>query len=146
MNMNKKMSENKVQSFAEEMLKRIFIEADLGMCDMKKMFGGFAISIDDNNFAIVTDLGKGPELYIKTSDDTEVEFIKNGSSKFSYLAKGSVREINYHSIPEVAYTNVEAFKHFINLGLAVSLEKKELELLEAKKKSSKINIEDFLKR
>lgn len=144
--MNKKMSENKVQGFAEEMLKKIFVEADLGMCDMKKMFGGYGISIDDNFFAIVTDLGRGPALYLKTSPETEKEFVVNGAAKFTYQAKGEDREINYHSLPEVAYDKISAFKHYVNLGLAVSLEKKELEYLRAKQKGGKSdNFEDFFK-
>lgn len=145
--MNKKMNVSRVEDFAEEMVKKIFIEADLGLCDVKKMFGGFGLSLDENFFAIVTDLGRGPTLYLKTTNDTEVEFIKNGSSKFSYMAKNELREINYYSIPERAYEDYKMFKHFVNLGLAASLEKKEEDYLKAKKNSKikKVDIDKFFK-
>lgn len=114
---------NPNKPLAEEIVKKIYQEAELGLCDIKPMFGGYGLSLEQFFFGIITDLGNGPTLYLKTNPETEAEFLAYGGVPFTYRAKGQPRQLQYHSLPEQAFNKTQIFKHFIRLGLAAAMEK-----------------------
>lgn len=73
--------------------------APVGRCVSKRMFGGFGISIDGITFAIVADLGEGPQLWLKADEALQARFEAAGSQRFTYRAKGVERSAGYYSAP-----------------------------------------------
>ena len=100
----------------------------IGPCHMKFMMGGWAISIDGYNFAFMVDLGQGEELWLKTDSESENEFKKRGSSKFTYWVtfkgKKVERSLNYYSAPSEALDSPEEMRPFAEMALFSALKAK----------------------
>lgn len=76
--------------------------AAAGPCTMKRMFGGWGISVDGLTFAIVADLGAGERLYLKADASSTPDFEAAGCERFTYLAKGVAKSMAYYTAPESA--------------------------------------------
>ncbi len=76
--------------------------AGLGLSTVKQMFGGFGISIEGMNIAILADLGDGPCLWLKADDSTRTRYEAAGCRRFTYMAQGLSRSMNYYSAPDDA--------------------------------------------
>lgn len=76
--------------------------AAAGPCVMKRMFGGYGISVDGLTLAIVADLGGGERLYLKADATSTPLFEAAGCERFLYQAKGVTKSIGYYSAPEAA--------------------------------------------
>lgn len=74
----------------------------VGPCRARRMFGGWGISMDGLTIAIVADLGSGEKLWLKADDETRGRYEAAGCERFTYLAQGVERSMNYYSAPEEA--------------------------------------------
>jgi DNA transformation protein and related proteins len=95
--------------------------ASLGKCTAKRMFGGYGISVEGLTIAIVADLGNGLTLWLKADDESAARYEKAGCSKFTYLAKGVPRSVNYYSAPEDALESPQLMAPWARQALASAL-------------------------
>lgn len=102
--------------------------ASLGSCVPKRMFGGWGLSVDGLNVAIVTDLGSGEKLWLKADADTVAEWEAAGCERFTYPMnhKGVLvpRSMNYYSAPESAMDAAHAMAPWARLALEAALRAK----------------------
>lgn len=73
-----------------------------GPCTARRMFGGFGISTGGLTLALVVDLGSGRKLWLKADEETRGLYEAAGCERFTYLAKGVARSLNYYAAPEEA--------------------------------------------
>lgn len=66
------------------------------------MFGGWGISTGGFNIAIVADLGSGEKLWLKADGAVRSYYEVAGCERFTYMAKGVERSVNYYSAPPEA--------------------------------------------
>ena len=93
----------------------------LGRCTARRMFGGYGISTDGLNVALVADLGSGEKLWLKASADTQAQFESAGCESFTYLAKGLPRSLGYYSAPEAAMESAHEMGPWARLALEAAL-------------------------
>lgn len=74
----------------------------VGPCVHKRMFGGFGISTGGLTIAWVLDLGSGEKLWLKADETTRGLYEAAGCERFTYMAKGVAKSVNYYSAPEDA--------------------------------------------
>lgn len=70
----------------------------LGPCKATRMFGGWGISVDGMNVAIIA----WDTLYLKSNGQTEAVWLAAGGRPFVYEAKGKPMRLRYHTPPEEA--------------------------------------------
>ncbi|RYF41573.1 MAG: TfoX family protein [Comamonadaceae bacterium] len=75
------------------------LSASVGPCLARRMFGGWGISAGGMTIALVTDLGDGETLWLKADGALRSHYEAAGSRRFTYLAKGVERSVNYYSAP-----------------------------------------------
>ena len=78
-----------------------------GACEVRPMFGGWGISTDGCNIAIVADLGTGDTLWLKADDANRGAYEAAGCERFSYMAQGVRRSVNYYSAPAEAMEDAQ---------------------------------------
>lgn len=66
------------------------------------MFGGWGISTGSLTLALVANLGAGQKLWLKADEKTRGLYEAAGCERFTYLAKGVPKQMNYYSAPEEA--------------------------------------------
>ena len=76
--------------------------ASAGPCQIRPMFGGWGISTGGYNFAIVADRGSGEKLWLKADGAIRSHYEAAGCERFTYVAKGVERSVNYYSAPAEA--------------------------------------------
>ena len=76
--------------------------ASVGPCELKRMFGGYGISTGGLTIAWVLDLGSGETLWLKADNETRGLYEAAGCERFTYMAKGVARTVNYYSAPAEA--------------------------------------------
>ncbi len=78
---------------------------DFGPVHVRRMFGGAAISCDGVGFGILDD----DTFLLKADPDFSAELKSQGSRPWSYSVKkdGSVRDIGYWSLPDIAADDPE---------------------------------------
>lgn len=76
--------------------------ASVGTCVHRRMFGGWGISTGGFNIALVADLGAGEKLWLKADGAIRSHYEAAGCERFTYVAKGVQRSVNYYSAPEEA--------------------------------------------
>ena len=76
--------------------------SSVGPCLAKRMFGGWGISTGGMHIAIVADLGEGEKLWLKADGTIRSHYEAAGSRRFTYLAQGVERSVNFYSAPEEA--------------------------------------------
>lgn len=74
--------------------------ASAGPCRARRMFGGWGISTEGLTIAIVADLGSGEKLWLKADDETRSRYEAARCERFTYVAQGRERSMNYYSAPE----------------------------------------------
>lgn len=121
--MKTKKDKVELEEFCNDIIRRLSQNNELGLCDVKRMFGGYGVSLGDYFFGIVTNLGNGPEFYLKVNKETEPIFIAKGSHKFKYRKNEKEASIGYYSMPEEGYDNSKVFNYFSSLGLESSMSK-----------------------
>ncbi len=91
--------------------------APVGPCVAKRMFGGWGISTGGLTLAIVADLGDGERLWLKADSTTVAAFEAQGCARFTYLAAGQAKSMNYHSAPEEAMESPALMRPWATLAL-----------------------------
>jgi DNA transformation protein len=93
----------------------------LGPCRAKRMFGGWGISCDGLSVAIIADLGDGDTLWLKASADSRAVFEAEGCKRFTYLAQGVERGMNYYSAPADAMESPALMQPWARLAWQAAL-------------------------
>ena len=100
----------------------------LGACQPRRMFGGWGISVQGLNIAIVADLGAGEKLWLKASEASEAsraQWLAAGCQRFSYNAthqgEAVTRSLNYYSAPESAMDSADAMQDWAHLALEAAI-------------------------
>ena len=93
----------------------------IGPCVLKRMFGGYGISLDGLTVAIMTDLGQGEKLWLKADDSTRAAFEAAGCQRFGYQRAGVARSMGYYSAPEDAMDSRELMAPWARLALQAAL-------------------------
>ena len=86
--------------------------AGVGPCIAKRMFGGFGISREGMNFALIA----FEQLWLKVDTHSEEQFTNAGCSRFSYEAKGKQMSLAYCSVPADAMDSAQAMLPWAKLG------------------------------
>lgn len=95
--------------------------ASAGHCTARRMFGGWGISVEGLTVAIVADLGQGQKLWLKADDQSKGRHEAAGCERFTYLAKGVERSMNYYSAPEDAMESPQLMAPWARQALACAL-------------------------
>lgn len=69
-----------------------------GPCVAKRMFGGWGISTEGMNIALIV----GDRLYLKSNPQTEPRWLAAGGHPFEYTTKNKTIKVNYHTPPDEA--------------------------------------------
>lgn len=93
----------------------------VGPCIAKRMFGGWGISTDGLTVAIVADLGQGETLWLKADSLTLAQFEAAGCQRFTYLAKGEPKSMNYYSATGEALESPDLMQPWARLSLEAAL-------------------------
>lgn len=92
-----------------------------GPCVARRMFGGYGISTEGLTLGILADLGQGETLWLKAGSATRAVFEAAGCQRFSYLAKGKARSMDYYSAPDEAMESTQAMAPWARLALQAAL-------------------------
>jgi DNA transformation protein len=99
--------------------------SSVGNCKSRKMFGGFGISVDGMNIALVANLGNGDQLWLKTNPNNENEFIRAGSHPFVYTTikdgVSTAKSLHYYSAPAAAMESIEEMRDWAIKALDAAL-------------------------
>ncbi len=93
----------------------------VGPCVARRMFGGYGISTDGLTLGILADLGRGETLWLKAGPQTRAVFEAAGCERFTYLAKGKARSMDYYSAPGVAMESAHEMAPWARLALQAAL-------------------------
>ena len=92
----------------------------------KRMFGGFAVYVEDASIAWLLDLNKdnNAKLFLKASDETRTQYEAAGCQRFVYDMKGVPKSVNYYAAPDDAMESPDAMLPWARLALRCALEAK----------------------
>lgn len=88
-----------------------------GPCVAKRMFGGFGLSTEGLNIALLVDLGDGDKLWLKADHLSRSRYEAQGCARFTYDTKHGPRSVDYYSAPEEAMDSPDAMRHWAALAL-----------------------------
>jgi DNA transformation protein and related proteins len=88
-----------------------------GPCVAKRMFGGFGISTEGLNIALLVDLGEGDKLWLKADNQSRSRYEAQGCARFTYGTKHGPRSVDYYSAPEEAMDSPDAMRPWAALAL-----------------------------
>ncbi len=89
----------------------------VGPCVARRMFGGWGISTDGLNLAIIA----WETLYLKAGADTEARWLAAGCQPFVYEAKGKPMRLRYYSAPAEAMDSPALMRPWAELALRAAL-------------------------
>ncbi|HMN94129.1 MAG TPA: TfoX/Sxy family protein [Hydrogenophaga sp.] len=90
----------------------------LGPCKATRMFGGWGISVDGMNVAIIA----WDTLYLKSNGQTEAAWLAAGGRPFVYEAKGKPMRLRYHTPPDEALESPALMEPWARLALQAAIE------------------------
>ncbi len=94
--------------------------ASFGPIDIRRMFGGYGLSVDGLTFGLVI----GDQIYLKTDDETRPRFAAEGCTPFSYQAKGRpVTLTSYWRMPDRLYDEPDELAAWARDALGVARRK-----------------------
>ena len=98
----------------------------VGKPTAKRMFGGFAVYVEDVSIAWLLDLNKdnNAKLFLKASDETRAQYEAAGCQRFVYDMKGVPKSVNYYTAPDDAMESPDAMLPWARLALRCALEAK----------------------
>ncbi|HRH05992.1 MAG TPA: TfoX/Sxy family protein [Burkholderiaceae bacterium] len=107
----------------------------VGKPTAKRMFGGFAVYVEDVSIAWLLDLNKdnNAKFFLKASDDTRAQYEAAGCQRFVYDMKGVPKSVNYYAAPDDAMESPDAMLPWARLALHCALEAKATAKPKAKK-------------
>ena len=91
--------------------------AVLGPVTVKRMFGGYGLSVDGMNVAIIA----WDTLFMKTNAQTEPQWVAAGGRCFEYSAKGKVVRLHYFTPPEEALESPALMAPWARLALQAAV-------------------------
>jgi DNA transformation protein len=91
--------------------------SSVGPCAPKRMFGGWGISVEGMNFALIA----WDTLYLKTNAETEPQWLAAGAQPFVYEAKGKPMKLNYHTPPDEALESPGLIAPWARLALQAAV-------------------------
>lgn len=97
------------------------LAATVGPCVPRRMFGGWGISTGGMTIALVSDLGEGEKLWLKANGTIRSHYEAAGSRRFTYMAKGVERSVNYYSAPEEAMESAQLIAPWARQALDCAL-------------------------
>jgi DNA transformation protein and related proteins len=83
----------------------------------KKMFGGVSFSIEGKTFAIIA----FDQLWLKVDDVTRARFEAAKSKIFTYDAAGTIKSMNYYTVPDDAMESASLMRPWAMLGWEAAL-------------------------
>jgi DNA transformation protein len=89
----------------------------LGPCKAVRMFGGYGLSVDGMNVAIIA----WNTLFLKTNPETEPRWVAAGGRAFVYDAKGKPMKLNYHTAPDEALESPALMAPWARLALQAAV-------------------------
>ena len=89
----------------------------LGPCKATRMFGGYGLSVDGMNVAIIA----WDTLFLKTNAETEPRWLAAGGRPFQYEAKGKTMRLHYHTPPEEALESPALMAPWARLALGAAV-------------------------
>ena len=89
----------------------------LGPCKATRMFGGYGLSVDGMNVAIIA----WDTLFLKTNPETEPQWLAAGGRPFQYEAKGKTMRLHYHTPPEDALESPALMAPWARLALGAAV-------------------------
>jgi DNA transformation protein len=89
----------------------------LGLCKATRMFGGYGLSVDGMNVAIIA----WDTLFLKTNAETEPQWLAAGGRPFQYEAKGKTMRLHYHTPPEDALESPALMAPWARLALGAAV-------------------------
>jgi DNA transformation protein len=95
--------------------------ASAGPCEIRPMFGAWGISTGGYNIAIVADRGSGERLWLKADGAIRSYYEVAGCERFTYMAKGVQRSVNYYSAPSDAMESAELMAPWARQALECAL-------------------------
>lgn len=95
--------------------------SSVGECVHRRMFGGWGISTGGFNIALVADLGEGEKLWLKADGAIRSHYEAAGCERFTYVAKGVQRSVNYYSAPEEAMESAQLMAPWARQALDCAL-------------------------
>lgn len=93
-----------------------------GPVQARAMFGGFGLSRDGLNFAIIIN----ERLYFKADDVSRNEFIGRGLPPFTYEVRGQAkRSLSYYEAPAEVFDSSDAMAEWARKGYACAVRGKQ---------------------
>jgi DNA transformation protein len=89
----------------------------VGPCVPKRMFGGWGISTDGMNIAIIA----WDTLFLKTNAETAPQWLAAGGRPFVYEFKGKSGKLNYHTPPDEALESPALMLPWARLALQAAV-------------------------
>jgi DNA transformation protein len=89
----------------------------LGPVKAIRMFGGYGLSVDGMNVAIIA----WDTLFLKTNAQTEPQWLAAGCEPFVYEAKGKSMQLNYRTPPDEALESPALMAHWARLALEAAV-------------------------
>ena len=93
----------------------------LGPCVARRMFGGWGISRDGLTFGLITDLGDGERLWLKTDATSRDAFVAAGCPQFTYQSRGKTVGLHYHAVPDRALESPAQMHDWAQLAWGTAL-------------------------
>jgi DNA transformation protein len=95
--------------------------AGAGPCEVRPMFGAWGISTGGYTIAIVADRGAGERLWLKADGAIRSYYEVAGCERFTYMAKGVQRSVNYYSAPSDAMESPQLMAPWARQALECAL-------------------------
>lgn len=89
----------------------------LGPVQAKRMFGGYGLSVDGMNVAIIA----YDTLFLKTNEQTLPQWLSVGAHAFEYGANGERRQAHYHTPPDEALESPALMAPWARLALEAAV-------------------------
>lgn len=89
----------------------------LGPVKAMRMFGGYGLSVDGMNVALIA----WETLFLKTNPDTRPQFLAAGGRAFEYEARGKTMSLHYHTPPDEALESPALMAPWARLALEAAV-------------------------
>lgn len=93
----------------------------VGPCSARRMFGGWGLSLDGLNLALIADLGDGEKLWLKADSDTQSQFEAAGCQRFLWTTHKNGTPVQlgmgYYSAPVDAMESALAMTPWARMAL-----------------------------
>lgn len=89
----------------------------LGPVKAQRMFGGYGLSVDGLNVALIA----WDTLFLKTNAQTAPHFLAEGARPFEYEARGKTQRLHYHTPPDEALESPALMAPWARRALAAAV-------------------------